>query len=61
LVSGFLARFIVTYAYIFFSKRSNNSCRIIFNALRMLPYRFFNPIASVVYLCPIIIHARSLD
>ena len=35
-----------------------------FNAHRMLPYHsyiMYESIASVIYLCPIIIHARSLD
>ena len=35
-----------------------------FNAHRMLPYhsyKMYESIASVIYLCPIIIHARSLD
>ena len=33
-----------------------------FNVNRMLPYPLYNnAIASVIYLCPIIIHARPLD
>jgi len=37
--------------------------RYIFDATGMLPYQLncFNSIASVLCLCPIIIHARSLD
>nr|AOE06527.1 hypothetical protein [uncultured bacterium] len=61
MVSGFLARFIVTYAYIFFSNFSNFSYRKIFDDIRMLPYRSYDLIASVIYLCPIIIHAQPLD
>ena len=60
---GFLARIIVTYAYIFVSNRSRYPRRLSFNAIRMLPYPFtyVKAIASVVCLCPIIIHAESLD
>ena len=35
-----------------------------FYAYRMLPYRYilmYNPIASVICLCPFIIHAQPLD
>lgn len=43
---GFLARIIVTYAYICFSKRSNAPCRDAFVALGMLPYQCINTIRS---------------
>ena len=32
-----------------------------FNAYRMLPYRYLYPIASVICLCPFILHAEPLD
>ena len=60
---GFLARIIVTYAYIFVCNRSSIPRRYAFDAVTMLPYPLYKykVTASVICLCPIIIHAEPLD
>ncbi|CAN0507263.1 unnamed protein product, partial [Ectocarpus sp. 12 AP-2014] len=60
---GFLARIIVTYAYIFVCSSSSIPRRYTFNGTTMLPYPSYKyeVTASVIYLCPIIIHAEPLD
>ena len=59
-----LTPLIVTYTYICFSNCSRKSRPLAFNAIGMLPYRYFlkyYPAPSVSALYPIIIHARLLD
>ena len=59
MVSRFLACFIVTYAYIFFSYLSSmpyGTPSVMYECSPTI-----KSTASVLYLCPIIIHARSLD
>ena len=52
---------IVTHAYSFASSRSKAPHGYLFDATGMLPYRLFNPTASALDLCPLIIDAESLD
>ena len=64
MADGDLTRLIVTYTYICFSNCSRKNCLLAFNAIGMLPYRYFlkcYPAPSVATLYPIIIHARTLD
>ena len=59
-----LTPLIVTYTYICFSNYSSKNRLPAFNAIGMLPYRYFSnyyPAPSVSALYPIIIHARTLD
>ena len=63
-LSGFFSpkSFIVTYSYIFFSKNSNKSHDLPSASLECSPTTFIQKfIASVYNLCPVIIHAQSLD
>ena len=64
MADGDLTRLVVTYTYICFSKSSRMNRLHTFNAVGMLPYRYFlkyYPAPSVSALYPIIIHARTLD
>ena len=58
-VCRFLTCIVVTYAYIFFLYAQKTS-QFTFNAIECSTHSF-NATASVICLCPIIIHARPLD
>ena len=64
MAGGFLALLIVTYTYICFSVASRNARASPSAAHGMLPYQMcliHISTASAADLCPIIIHAGSLD